>query len=329
MMSGRWYRAYGLSVHAEIEMPEFIPAAAGMVPDIRIYFDPEATAQWAASGATEDDGDDFVPAPGGGYVMRVEGVGDYWVRDGREIGLAPADPADPVSLRLFLAGSAMGMALHQRGLLVLHGATVLRAGRAAMFVGESGDGKSTMAACLGRAGYKILGDDTMALWPRTDGGFLVWPGSRTFKLWADTISALDMPADGLGAVGERLDKFFVSNAAPAPDEPVPLEEIILLEAGAESEPASLKEITGLRALGIVSHNTYRPEYVPLLDRDAAHFKQCSVVVEHVRVACLRRPWSLDRLEETVALLDAHWAARGSGGPREGQGSAPARSAGRR
>lgn len=328
-MSGHWYRGYGFSIHSEFEIPEFVPVAPPSAPDIRIRFDPCAARQWETSGATEGDGDDFVGAPGSGYVMRVKDVGDYWVRDGCEIIVQPAESADLVSVRLYLVGSAMGMALHQRGLLVLHGAAVRRGARASIFVGDSGDGKSTMAACLGAAGYEILGDDTMALWPCAERGFLVWPGSSTFKLWIDTIDALGMPADGLESVGERLDKFFVSNAAPAANEPVPLDEIFLLEAGNATEQASLDVVVGLQALGIVSQNTYRPEYVPLLGRDAAHFRLCSQVVERVSVLRLRRPWSLDRIDESLALLEEHWAARPGNAATAGHGLARCISAGKR
>jgi len=307
-MAQHWYRGYGLQVCSEIALPELLPVAAGAPADLRISFTRQAERQWIASGATEVDADDFVAAPGGGFVMRVAGICDYWVRGGNEIGLSPADGADLVSVRLYLIGSAFGMAFHQRGMLVLHGATVQRQGAATIFVGESGEGKSTLAASLGRKGHAVFGDDTMPLWPRADGGFDAWPGSRMLKLWSDTIDALGETPGQLDCVGERLDKFFFPNHAQAPDAPVPVGEIILLEAGGAETGVIVEPLAGLEALRVISQNTYRPEYVPLLGREAEHFQLCSRLVGRVSVVRLRRPWALGRLGETLALLRARWSA---------------------
>jgi hypothetical protein len=61
-------------------------------------------------------------------------------------------------------------------------------------------------------------------------------------------------------------------------------------------------------LRVISQNTYRPEYVPLLGREAEHFRLCSRLAGRVPVSRLRRPWALERLGETLALLRAHWSA---------------------
>jgi len=307
-MAQHWYRGYGLEVCSAIALPEFFPVAAGAAADLRIRLTRQAERQWIASGATEADADGFVAAPGGGFVMRVAGICDYWVRGGNEIGLSPARGADLASVRLYLIGSALGMAFHQRGMLVMHGATVQHGGAAAIFVGESGEGKSTLAANLGRMGHAVFGDDTMPLWPRADGGFDAWPGSRMLKLWSDTIDALGETPGRLDCVGERLDKFFFPNHAQAPDAPAPVGEIILLEAGGAETGVVVEPLAGLEALRVISQNTYRPEYVPLLGREAEHFQLCSRLADRVPVVRLRRPWELDRLGETLALLRARWSA---------------------
>ena len=307
-MAEHWYRGYGLQFCSETALPELVPVAAGASADLRIRFTKEAERQWIASGATEADADDFVAAPGGGFVMRVAGICDYWVRGGNQIGLTPADGADLVSVRLYLIGSALGMAFHQRGMLVLHGATVRHQDAATIFVGESGEGKSTLAANLARTGHAVFGDDTMPLWPRADGGFDAWPGSRMLKLWSDTIDALGETPGRLDSVGDRMDKFFFPNHAPVPDTPVPVSEIILLEAGGAETTAVVEPIGGLEALRVISQNTYRPEYVPLLGREAEHFQLCSQLADRVEVIRFRRPWALGRLDETLALLRARWSA---------------------
>jgi len=306
MTAGCAYRGWGLDLNSEIGLPELRPAAATGA-EISIRIAPEAAQQWRASGATEADGDAFLAAPAGGHAMRVAGIGDYWVRGGCEIAVTPAPGADAASVRLYLLGSAIGMAFHQRGLLVLHGATVARLGRATVFVGDSGAGKSTLAARLGQTGHAILGDDTMPVWPRPGGGFAAWPGSRMFKLWGDAVEALGDSLKGLGSVGDRLDKFFYPNVAMAPDVPHLIDEIIVLEAGAPRSEPVLETLGPLESLRAVAEHTYRPEYVPLLGREAEHFRQCTALAERVSAARLTRPWDIRSLDAAIELLVAHWS----------------------
>jgi hypothetical protein len=266
----------------------------------------EARLAWQGLRERPTEEGTFAPASGGGHVMRISTAGEYWVRGGCEIFVSPASGADAATVRLFLLGSALGMALHQRGLLVLHGASVRHGSGATIFVGDSGEGKSTLAAALGRVGHAILGDDTMPLWPCAGGGFEVWPGSRMFKLWSDTIAALGGDAAGLESVGDRIDKFFVPNAAEAPDAPVRVRSVVVLSAEGEARPR-LQRLQGLEAIRALATNTYRPEYVPLLGWEAAHFRLCSELAGAVPVSRLTRTWDIARLGETIDLLGQHWA----------------------
>ena len=228
---------------------------------------------------------------------------------GSDIRIIVGAGADPGLVRLFTIGSAMGMALHQRGILVLHGATVARGGQARILVGDSGAGKSTLAARLGRAGYAVLGDDTMALWNAPEGraGKWLWQGSRVFKLWEDSIEAMGVGVEGLTRLGNRTDKYYVPNPGPAAAAGVELAEILVLETG--DGPPRIGPLDGVRALQAVAVNTYRPEYVGLLGREVEHFRQCGELTRDVPVSRLIRPWGLPRIEETLDLVLSRWDAK--------------------
>jgi hypothetical protein len=314
LIAEHWYRAYGLLIRSAIGLPEFLPVGA-VDHDLAIRASAEAAREWRASGAGEAADYGFVPAPRGGFVMHVPGIADYWVREGREIAFTPAAGSDAAAVRLYLLGSALGMALHQRGLPVLHGATVLQRQGATIFVGDSGQGKSTLAARLGRDGYPILGDDTMPLWPQPCGGFAVWPGSRLFKLWSDSLAVLGETAARLESVGNRMHKYFVPNTFQPADRPVPVAEVVELAAGRGDAAPGLEMLDGLEALRVIVANTYRPEYVALLGREAEHFRLCARLAGGVAVRRLRRPWDIGRLGESLALLRRCWAgaSRAAGG----------------
>jgi hypothetical protein len=321
------YRGYGLNLVSELELPEFLPTPAVDDPDIRIRLD--AVFEAAQAGNTKVDNDnaegEFIAAGQGGHLLRIPGVAVYQVTGGREIRIAVEPGADPGLVRLFTIGSAMGMALHQRGVMVLHGATIARGGVggsvARIIVGDSGAGKSTLAARLGRAGCVVLGDDTMALWsaPAGRAGKWLWQGSRVFKLWEDSIEAMGMGTDGLARLGSRADKYYVPNPGagvglgPTTDASVELAEILVLEEG--DGPPRVEPLDGIHALQAVAVNTYRPEYVGLLGREAEHFRQCGELSRDITVSRLIRPWGLSSIEATIELVLRRWdaapAAQGS------------------
>ena len=309
-MTGYGYLGYGLGLVSDFELPEYQPAPVAGQPDIQIRIDDEAMAAWEASGKISEQ---FIPSRHGGYVLRVAGVAVYHVLGGAEIRIAVEPGADPGLVRLYTIGSAMGMALHQRGVLILHGATIAREGQARIIVGDSGAGKSTLAALLGQEGCAVLGDDTIAIWDAPDGaGKRLWQGSRVFKLWEESLDAIGIAADGLTPLGNRVRKFFVPNPGPSSDTEAELAEILLLEV--HDGEARIEPVTGLRAVKAIADNTYRPEYVGLLGHEEQHFRQCADLARQVRVSRLLRPWDLARSGATVfAVLDLWSPTRATGG----------------
>jgi ABC-type cobalamin/Fe3+-siderophores transport system ATPase subunit len=195
------------------------------------------------------------------------------------------------------------MALHQREWLVLHAAAVLHDGAVSIFVGDSGAGKSTLAASFGKAGYDVLADDAVAVRMNGSSKPEIWPGARSFKLWADTLDSLGLKREELAQVANRTDKYFVLNARPIVDAAYPLAEIIVLDTVEEGQKASLETLPKLEAIRVIAANTYRPEFVDLLDRRADHFQQCVALAASIPVRRFRRPWDRTRMGAGVELLE--------------------------
>ena len=94
-------------------------------------------------------------------------------------------------VRLFLLGSVMGALLHQRGWLPLHGSAIrLPDGTAAIFMGPSGVGKSTLAAAFRRRGYAVAADDVSLIFTGADGSPLLQPAYPELKLWAEAAAKI-------------------------------------------------------------------------------------------------------------------------------------------
>src|SRR5207237_1355091 len=85
------------------------------------------------------------------------------IQGGCAITVDPSPEVTADQLRFYLLTRAFAILLHQRGASVLHGSAVALGGRAAIFLGTWGQGKSTLAEALWRRGHALMTDDVAAV----------------------------------------------------------------------------------------------------------------------------------------------------------------------
>ena len=130
---------------------------------------------------------------GGGYLLRFPELADFEVSaDGLEVTCVPApDVSEATSQHLYL-NQVLPLVLSKLGKLVFHASAVEVAGIAIAFAGESGRGKSTLAASFAVSGSRFLTDDGLVVEPIAQ-GFEVLPSHPSIRLWADSEDALIAP----------------------------------------------------------------------------------------------------------------------------------------
>ncbi len=173
-------------------------------------------------------------APPAGYLLHVPGFCRILIApDGTELLCGP-EPGCSEWATLLLS-QALPLAATLRGLEVLHASGVVIQGRAALFAGPQGAGKSSLAAALLRGGAaSLLSDDTVALESR-GGALIAHPGTTVLHLRAaehERLSAGERAA--LGPVTTVLDKWQYSPRASAA--PAPFGGLFLLERGTHGPP---------------------------------------------------------------------------------------------
>ena len=125
----------------------------------------------------------YASLPDGATYVRWEGVGEFLVStDGRSITGRRAEGSSPDSFQVYMLGQALSFALVTQGFEPLHATAVVVDNHAVVFLGESGFGKSSLAACFLDAGYRLLTDDLLVL-HETDGRMLAYPGPPRIKLF--------------------------------------------------------------------------------------------------------------------------------------------------
>lgn len=253
------HRLFGWRVRSELDL-DGLPAWAGdnRAPDVEILF-----GDVQALGANLTLNGPFVQTDSDGRArLSVQDVGDYLIEDGNRITIAPKMPLDVAAVRMFLVGTALGLLCHQRGLIPLHASVVDIGGQAVALAGQSGEGKSTLAAAFRRRGYAVLSDDVAPLAIEA-GRCLVQPGLRHIKLWQDALDGLNLGDQPMGRCRPGLEKFSLPLRQSVQMEPLPLIAVIHLQHDeADLAGPAFKRLRGVRAVRALQHQVYR--WRPLL-----------------------------------------------------------------
>ncbi len=295
------YTAFELITESEIPCPFLVPAPAAEAADVRIRFGtvPETLEKATAKGVVYE-------ARPGRFLLKLDKIAAFLVSNGDDILIRRAPGAGDDKVLLFLFGSALGALLHQRGLLVLHASAIETERGAALFIGPSGNGKSTLAAALNRRGYRILADDICAL--KLDGQErpVVLPGFPQLKLWADAAEKLEIETGALRRVRPQLDKFGLPMEDAFVREPRPLFAVYRLNAH-NTQDFKLEPVEDSLRFNLLLFNTFRGRFLDGLEMRAEHFKLAAAAGRAARMKRLTRPSAPFRLEELADLVEKDFA----------------------
>ncbi|MEJ1969032.1 MAG: hypothetical protein WDN03_10450 [Rhizomicrobium sp.] len=290
-------------MESEIALPGRIAAdRSGGAADVRIRSGrvPEFLEGAIAAAPTWQMTDRF-------FVLRIPGVARFLLCDGDTILFEPA-PGTPVAdLAIFLLGTVFGVLLHQRKYVVLHASAVCVAGRAVLFCGASGAGKSTIAAALGRCGYPLVTDDVCAV--TLDRVPVIHPDGRQLKLWSEAIDALDLAAARHGPVRQCLEKYYVQPGFAHPA-PAPVGAIYVLREPRPPATFGIEPLNPADSAAILHEQAYRRRLVAQMGQTALYFRAAIAIANAAGVFYLTRAMDFADMDRVVALLEDHWRAIG-------------------
>ena len=219
------------------------------------------------------------------FLFKFEGIGRYRVQYGSRIIIQPEREALPAEIRLVLLGSSIGALLHQRGMLAIHGSAITDGNQTTILSGQSGVGKSTIAAGLLELGYSVIADDISVI-GRNGKHFIVERGIPHLKLWKDVLVHLNK-ADDLSKVRPQLEKYRIP--IPVLEEDLPgLSKIIILSPS-NSKDFSYSEILGRDKFHELRNNTYRLQFIDKMNQTEAHFRNLSQLVNSIQMFHVNRP----------------------------------------
>lgn len=296
---------YGLTIASPFPLPGARPLATAATPDVTIAWEPETAWRNVADSRQIPPHDPNAPHLGN---TADGGLSIAWRR---ELQLVLAESHDRITVvctraklefaPTVLVGIGLGLLLHRRGIVCLHGSVIALNGRTFALLGDSGTGKSTAAAALVAHGGTLISDDIAALRPDGDGFAVAW-GCANVRL-GPVASARIVGTDQLATV-PWLDKLMwdVSGNDSGADRPPPrLDALYLLGPAADADGVTVgAPIPLARALPRLVESWYPQHFTPLLTQP--RLDALRTIAERVPMFDLSYPRRWDILPQLIAAL---------------------------
>ncbi len=196
------------------------------------------------AGAAGEPFREWLPRPGRPFAARLFGEDGGWRLWVADMGSFHIDPAagsievprgaPPLLREERLWGIPTVLCFLSRGDHSLHAASVERDGRAIVVGAPGRFGKTTLAAALVGAGYRLLSEDSTCLrWSPNE--VVVVPGPAMLRVRQDPDRPVDVPGGRVLQVDERV-HLAIEPQLRGTGDPVPADAIVLLREAEDGQP---------------------------------------------------------------------------------------------
>jgi len=192
------YRVCGLQIDSAIPFPELRAVAdadGGFSPDVEFELGGDLS-EWESGDVVmtwkEPDGTPWLTytKTNGGYRIHYPYLADFLVdHRGTHVRCVAQPQTAPETIRHLFLDQVIPPLLNLRGREALHASAIQTASGACAFIGQSGWGKSTLAAAFHVMGYPVLCDDCLLLNDESD-RVSVEPAYPGLRLWEDSRGVL-------------------------------------------------------------------------------------------------------------------------------------------
>ncbi|GHA58825.1 hypothetical protein GCM10008927_25600 [Amylibacter ulvae] len=228
----------------------------------------------------------------------------YRVKDGSEILIQRGENVPDADVNLYLVGTGFGVLCLQRDLIPFHCSAVEYNGHAVAFSGESGVGKSTLAAALSQLGYGHVCDD-VCIANSAQTPMRVQPMPKGLKLWDDAAAQLNIAQGARVSADLDFHKSYVNVDRADQTGGLMFNRIYILDNDIAPE-FSIHELKGAEKHAELRRAIYREEWLHFLQEPRKTFDLVSTLASKVAVFAFKRPDDLSRIKESAKFLALHF-----------------------
>jgi hypothetical protein len=211
----------------------------------------------------------------------------------------------------YLLGQVLSYCLLARGIEPLHATAIVVGDHAIAFLGDSGFGKSTLAATFLQKGYPLLTDDVLALEFRSDN---VWakPGIARMKLNPDSADAVFCGRRSISMNSFTSKMIFPLNDLQHGSRTVPLKALYLLPYKPSKSRIVIRRLAGRSSFLPIVQNSFN-NTVLHPERLKQQFAFASRLASLIPIYRLSYPRRLDMLPAIVDAVLTHLSQESKSG----------------
>lgn len=240
-------------------------------------------------------------------LFRHQPVGAFYIANGNQIVIQKAEGVKESDLSSVIVGICLGAILHQRMLLPMHASAVYFKNKSIVIAGRSGAGKTTLATAFIKAGAALIADDVSVI-KFEDEIPVVMPAFPTIKMWSDSLQHFGVASEGLLAVRDDMQKYYLP-VDQFQVEPTPVDQIIILNI--HSNPKiEFHSMYGTEKFFELRKYTYLYKIFSGNDFLINHFQLASKLASKVPVYLLIRPKNMFDTDQLIEKITMHIGIRG-------------------
>lgn len=295
-MSG-YYLLFNQKVKSDIPLPEAVPIDPTEEIDITVEYG--LPPQWVLGKIQEGQIDHIEE-----QVMwfNLEKLVLFYIEKGNHIIIyRQSDLITELAIRSYLTGSAMALALMQKGYLPIHGGTVEYQGKGIIISGESGAGKSTITMELYEQGFQFVADDVSVV-DLQEREAMVFPGFPQQKFCRDVVEEKSFNMEELIYVDEDRDKFARILKSGYVIHPLPIACMIELRVSDQIDQPECVEVQGGNKLYQIMHNVYRGLVFDRLDNKPERLRMFVQAASRIPMYRITRPKVGNSVTSIIELI---------------------------
>lgn len=286
------YRAFGLVISSEVELPGFAPCR--QPADVYIVFGktPEKIEKPAFKRARlQVSHNEF---------LLFDKHTRFYIRDGEAVVIEYRQKINRDLIIRYLTTVCLAVILYQRGAIPLHGSSVVIDGRGVVFTGYGGAGKSSLCYAYSKRNQKFLSDEISVLFLDENGKLMVHPGPPIQRLHLKVITEEDLQVCSVSKSYDR--KYLLCDDRNHEANSVPLAAVFELQKG-RTRQVYADRITGTEKLRCFINNMYYQTILIKMGISRQYFGKCSEIAGKLDYYHLIRPRKGDTLQEQMHLVD--------------------------
>jgi hypothetical protein len=293
------YKVYSLKINSEIEFPEFLENNDSKIPDIyiRIGKSPENLK-----------GENVITkvryqATKNKLLYKLKNAGKIYVENGENIIVEPEENADWDYIKNHIRSRAIAGAIQQRKWTVLHGSAIEYNGKAIIFIGNSGAGKSTTLGAFIKKGYNFSSDDLCLIKADENNQYYLQPAFPNIRLWSHAINLIGT-GTGLqkgNVVRADIDKYFMLPQTEFITCSIPVSHIYVLSSH-QNAHVTINTLENNAKLATLMNNVFAKGHLEGLGGYPEQFKALSYLLSTTTIKSIHRPLDMSK-EDFWKMID--------------------------